>query len=69
MKAWELRFLLSNNAPMIDIHKDVVIGMKMAATEIEVIVVVIEINGALENTEMIIAAVNMVYDRVEGIIS
>jgi hypothetical protein len=46
----------------------------VAATEMRVIVmdiaVVIEtINGALENTELIIATVDMVYDRVEVIIS
>src|SRR3954471_10302655 len=44
--------------PMIDINKDAVIGIKVAATEMEVMVmgiaVVIEtINGALENTELI----------------
>jgi hypothetical protein len=39
MKAWELWFLLSNSAHMTDINKDTDIGIKVAATEMEVIMV------------------------------
>ena len=55
MKAWELWFLLSNSAHMRGINKGTDIGIKVAATEMEVIMVdmgVLEVNGAMENSEV-----------------
>jgi hypothetical protein len=53
---------------MTDINKDIDIGIKVAATEMEVIMVdmgVIEVNGAIENSEVIIAKVDIAENRVE----
>jgi len=68
MKAWELWFLLSNSAHMRGINKGTDIGIKVAATEMEVIMVdmgVLEVNGAMENSEVIIAKVDIAGNRVE----
>ncbi len=48
--------------------KDTDIGIKVAATEMEVIMVdmgVIEVKGAIENSEVIIAKVDIAENRVE----
>ena len=53
MKRWELHFLLLKNVHITDINQDPVIGIT-AATEVIVVMVVIEIRAAIEDSEVII---------------
>jgi len=52
MKRWELHFLLLKNVHITDITQGPVIGI--TATEVIVVVVVIEIRAAIEDSEVII---------------
>ena len=53
MKRWELHFLLLKNVHITDIAQGPVIGIT-AATEVIVVMVVIEIRAAIEDSEVII---------------
>jgi len=53
MKRWELHFLLLKNVHITDITQGSVIGIT-AATEVIVVMVVIEIRLAIEDSEVII---------------
>ncbi|MGB7952612.1 MAG: hypothetical protein WCF23_01420, partial [Candidatus Nitrosopolaris sp.] len=66
MKRWELQFLLLKSVHMIDITQDQVIRIT-AATEVVVIMVVIEICAVIENSEVIIVVVDMVEIGLEVI--
>jgi hypothetical protein len=54
MKRWELQFLLLKSVHMIDINQDQVIRITVV-----VIMVVIEICAVIENSEVIIAVVDI----------
>jgi len=66
MKRWELQFLLLKSVHMIDITQDQVIRIT-TATEVVVIMAVIEICAVIENSEVIIAVVDMVENGLEVI--
>ena len=66
MKRWELQFLILKSVHMININQDQVIRI-IAATEVVVVTVVIEICAVIENSEVIIAVVDMVENGVEVI--
>jgi hypothetical protein len=66
MKRWELQFLLLKSVHMIDINQDQVIRI-ISATEVAVVTVIIEICAVMENSEVIIAVVDMVENRAEVI--
>ena len=60
MKRWELQFLLLKSVHMTDINQDQVIRITATTEVVVVIMVVIEICAVIENSEVIIAVVDMV---------
>jgi hypothetical protein len=59
MKRWELHFLLLKGGHITDINQDPVIGIT-AATEVIVVMVVIEIRAAIESSEVIIKIIPVI---------
>jgi hypothetical protein len=67
MKRWELHFLLLKNVHITDITQDPVISIT-AATEVIVVMVVIEIRAAIEDSEVIIIDITEVIAGVHSTI-
>jgi hypothetical protein len=65
MKRWELHVLLLKNVHIADITQDPVIGIT-AATEIIVVMVVIEIGAAIEDSEVTIIDITEI---IAGVLS
>jgi hypothetical protein len=65
MKRWELHFLLFKNVHIRDIAQGPVIGIT-AATEVIVVMVVIEIRAAIEDSEVIIIDITEI---IAGVLS
>ena len=65
MKRWELHFLLLKNVHIRDIAQGPVIGIT-AATEVIVVMVVIEIRAAIEDSEVIIIDITEI---IAGVLS
>ena len=65
MKRWELHFLLLKNVHITDITRGPVIGITVA-TEVIVVMVVIEIRAAIEDSEVIIIDITEI---IAGVLS
>ena len=65
MKRWELHFLLLKNVHITDITQGPVIGIT-AATEVIVVMVVIQIRAAIESSEVIIVDITEI---IAGVLS